>query len=282
MSEFEDNTIREYMFNDHAKRMRKVNNNFKITRIYNVYLSAVFWVLSIISFYLSINYAMWGVITADILAEEHAEAYFPFSSITVFMTLPLVIINLIADALLIKKLNVLSFAVYLLTAGFAVFDLFTGFQPMETADILVLIIYSVLGMITEGFAILSFKELKYLSGQDGFPDFNPVFESSRNTKYTKYRDKWLENGRTQNYFTSMDKPITDYTVVSADSSSAMDGISLGEDQSNNWFEDRSSTALKTSSFEMDSLDSSGIELPDIPDIPDDDDYFDDPRHRPLF
>lgn len=262
MREIEEVIIREYMYNDHFERMRTVKKNFTVTRIFNIYITALFWLGCMFAFYLQANNSIWQVIVNALMSVDDPDvSYFPFTFIIIFIGLPIAVLSFMADSWLKKGISVAAFSIYFLTAVFSVLDLLIGFMPMKVADLLVLLVYSVIGMWTEDFAIRSYKELNYLAGQEGFPDFNFIIDRNTHSKFVKYRDRWLKADKAQNYYTDNETPLTDYNVISADAPSKMDGISVDDAKQDNWFEGKKTGVSNTQGQMMDSI-SHETELPD--------------------
>lgn len=277
MTELEENNIREYMYNDHASRMKAVHKNFKITRIYNVYFNILMSIVSIFGLYLWLSYTNAGIKHAVRMEEEIGAISFPFFGLT-FFTVPIAtVLSYIADVYLSKKLSRTVQIIYIGMLLFSVINLIVRFEPMHFVDLAILIVYSVLGIWTQDFAMRSYKELDYLKNQEGFPDFNHLIERDRHSKYVKYRDKWLNKEKKLDYFTENERPVTDYTVTASDDPTVMDGISISESSCSSWFEDKSPDAAQSVSDDMDSLETVNPEFE-----ADEREYiFDDPRKRPL-
>lgn len=281
MKELEEHIIREYTYNDHHERMMAVRKNFTVARIYNVYISAVFWIISLVNLNWAISNSLWGLVAAELLAGENTEMYyFPFSWVTVWTAFFVALFSILADAFLNKKFSAISFWIHLLTLVLTVLNLIFKFQPMKIVDSVILLIYSFIGMWTEDFAIRSYKELDYLSEQEGYPDFNPLLEIPRHSKFVKYRNKWLEKTKKLEYYADNEKPIDDLnvTVTAAETSSEMDGVSVDIEKQSDWFEGKDPKAPKPRSDLMDEI----VNDEEIV-LPDESEYIvEDVRRKPLL
>ena len=282
MKELEENILREHIFSDNAEKMKVVRKNFKTARQYNVYVNLAVVLFSFAAIYLWLSFTNAGIRMAHRLDEEIGVISFPGAAVSALFAPAITIMSYIADVFLIKKLNRCSQLLYLIIFVFSVVNLIFRFEPMKILDMVLLILYSVLGLWTQDFAVRSYKELNYLSTQEGFPDFNFLIEKDRHSRFVKYREKWLNKNKELDYFTENEKPIQEYEVTEAASENAMDGISVSADKCDDWFENKDDNEIQSKnngSFdEMDVLETDEIKA----ELPDESEYvIEDPRRRPL-
>lgn len=276
MRELEEHIIREHMYSDHAERMSAVKKNLRIARLYNVYANIAMALYSIASVYLWLSYTSAGIQKKQMLEEEIGAISFPFEGITMFTAPVIAILSYLADTFLLKKLNIVSQLIYLQVLVFSVLNLLVRFEMMQLSDIIILMVYSAVGLWTQDFAVRSYKELDYLKTQEGFPDFNILIDRDRHSKYAKYRDKWLKSEKKLDYFTENERPVTDYSVTESENGNDMDGIAVDNDKCENWFDGKNAAEMPPHSDDMEVLEHDGTGLPD------DSEYIiDDPRRRPL-
>lgn len=278
MDELEENIIREHMYEDHRQRMSVVRRNMKGTRIYNVYINLIVVFISVFRLYLWLSYTNAGIKLALTLEEEVGEILFPWYAVTFFLTPPVVLMSYLADIYLSKKLNIACEIIYLVILLFAVLNLFLRFEQMAILGILLLIVYSVLGLWTQDLSVRSYKELDYLKTQEGFPDFNYCIERDRHSRFVKYREKWLKNQKKQDYYSDREKPVSDFSVVPAEKSGEMDGISVDSEVCSDWFEEKSEIPFdkNTAHSDMEQLEADPSMLPDSSEY-----IVEDIRHKPL-
>ncbi|MGN1089841.1 MAG: hypothetical protein ACI4Q6_05515, partial [Huintestinicola sp.] len=160
-------------------------------------------------------------------------------------------------------------AIIILSIG----DIFFKYGPMEITHIAVLVIYAAVGIWAQDLATRNYKEIRYLSAQEGFPDFNFGLDEHKVNKYTRYRERWLRREKQLDYFTENERPITDY-VSTAATSTSMEGISVDEEKRDGWFENKSET--KNVSADMEDLQTEGAGIVDESEY-----IFEDVRHKPL-
>lgn len=278
LDKLEEDIIREHMYEDHRQRMAVVRKNLKGTRIYNVYINLLVIFVSVFGLYLWLSFTNAGIKLALTLDEEVGQISFPWYAVTFFLAPPVAVMSYLADIYLTKKLNIACEIIYLVILLFSVSNLFLRFEPMAILGILLLIVYSGLGLWTQDLSVRSYKELDYLKTQEGFPDFNYGIERDRHSRFVKYREKWLKNQKKQDYYSDKEKPVEDFAVVPAEKSSEMDGISVDTEVCSNWFEgkDKISTEYKKDTSDMEQLEADPSLLPDSSEY-----IVDDIRHKPL-
>lgn len=278
MNELEENIIREHMYEDHRQRMAVVRKNMKGTRIYNVYFNLLVIFVSVFGLYLWLCYTNAGMKLALTLDTEMEQVTFPWYAVTFFLTPPVAVMSYLADIYQKKKLNIACEIIYLVILLFSVSNLFLGFEPMAILGILLLIVYSGLGLWTQDLSVRSYKELDYLRTQEGFPDFNYGIERDRHSRFVKYREKWLKNQKKQDYYSDREKPVAEFAVVPAEKSSEMDGISVDTDTCSDWFEEKDEIPAdeNKNTVDMELLEADSSLLPDSSEY-----IVDDIRHKPL-
>ena len=278
MNELEEDIIREHMYEYHRQRMEKVRKNLKGTRVYNVYVNLLVIFISVFGLYLWFCYTNAGIKMALTLAEEVGQISFPWYGVTFFLTPPVALMSYLADIYLNKKLNIACEIIYLVILLFSVANLFLRFEPMAILGILLLIVYSGLGLWTQDLSVRSYKELDYLRTQEGFPDFNYGIERDRHSRFVKYREKWLKNQKKQDYYSDNEKPVADFSVVPAEKTDRMDGISVDTEVCSDWFEgkDEASADEKKDTADMEQLEADPSLLPDSSEY-----IVEDVRHKPL-
>lgn len=149
---------------------------------------------------------------------------------------------------------------------------------MKPSHIFILLVYSVLGFWSEDFAIRSYKEMDLLKDEEGYPEFNYLLEKDKNSKYVKYREKWLRKQKKLDYYGKEERPLQNYSITEAPSANDMDSIGVENSDCDRWFDDSSRIA---ESEEKPQIDISEIET-DKSALPDESEYvIDDPRKRPL-
>ncbi len=279
MRELEENILREHIFSDNAEKMKVVRKNFKTARQYNVYLNLAVILFSFASVYLWLSFTNAGIRMAHRLDEEIGVISFPGAAVSALFAPAITIMSYFADVYLIKKLNRFSQLLYLIILLFSLSNLILRYEPMKILDMILLILYSMLGLWTQDFAVRSYKDLDYLSTQEGFPDFNYLIEKDRHSRFVKYREKWLNQNKKLDYFTENEKPTQDYEVIKSEENT-MDGISVQSDICSDWFDNKSNADTSNSeSFDgMDILETDEIKT----ELPDESEYvIEDPRRRPL-
>ena len=266
------------MYEDHRERMAVVRKNLKGTRIYNFYFNLLVSVISIFGLYLWLCYTNAGIKLALILTEEVGQITFPWYAVTFFLTPPVTVMSYLADIFLKKKLNIACEIIYLIILLFSVSNLFIRFEPMGVMGIILLIVYSVLGLWTQDLSVRSYKELEYLSTQEGFPDFNYGIERDRHSRFVKYREKWLRNQKKQDYYSDREKPVSEFAVVPAEKSDSMDGISVDTEVCSDWFEGKDDAPEEENKeySDMEQLEADPSLLPDSSEY-----IVEDIRRKPL-
>ncbi len=279
MEELEESIIREHNYEEYHARMVTVKRNFTVAYVYNFIFNAGVFAVSLAYIYLWLSYTNAGIRFAHTLDEEVGVINFPGYAVTLFFTPALVIMSYICDIFYVKKLNRVCQIIYLIILLFAVSNLAFRYEPMKISHMILLIIYSVLGLWTEDFAVRSYGELEFLSSKEGFPAFNYAIEKDRHSKFVKYRERWLKKNKSLDYFTDSERPVTDYTVVAGEKESVMDGISLDNKRCSSWFEGKSMERSDSQGDSMDVLEPDSI---DTSKLPDESEYvIDDVRKRPL-
>lgn len=278
MNQLEEDLIREHMYEDHRQRMEKVRKNMKSTRIYSVYFNLLVTFVSVFGLYLWLSYTNAGIKLALTLDKEVGQILFPWYGVTFFLTPPVAVMSYLADIYLTKKLNIACEIIYLVILLFSVSNLFLRFEPMAILGIILLIVYSGLGLWTQDLSVRSYKELDYLKTQEGFPDFNYGIERDRHSRYVKYREKWLRNQKKQDYYSDREKPVAEFDVIPSEKSSEMDGISVDTTVCSGWFEEKAEmpSVEKTELSDMEQLEADPSMLPDSSEY-----IVDDIRHKPL-
>lgn len=278
MDELEEKIIREHMYNDHRERMEAVRKNMKISRIFNFYINLLVIFISVFGIYLWYCYTNAGIKLALTLDEEIGQILFPWYAVTFFLTPPAAIMSYLADIYLTKKLNIACEIIYLVILIFSVSNLFIRYEPMALMGMILLIIYSVLGLWTQDLAVRSYKELEYLSTQEGFPDFNYGIEQDRHSRFVKYREAWLKKQKKQDYYSHNEKPVSDFSIVPADSSTGMDSISVDIKTCSDWYEGKDDPAPEEAAelSDMENLEADPSLLPDSSEY-----EIDDIRRKPL-
>lgn len=280
MNELEENIIREHMYEDHRLRMETVKKNLKAARIYNFYFNLLVTFVSVFGIYLWFCYTNAGIKLALTLDEEIGQILFPWYAVTFFLTPSVTIMSYLADIYLNKKLNIACSIIYLVMLLFSVSNLFIGFEPMALMGMILLIVYSGLGLWTQDLAVRSYKELEYLQTQEGFPDFNYGIEWDRHSRFVKYREAWLKKQKNQDYYSDKEKPVTEFAIVPADNDGGMEGISVDTKTCSDWYEDNKESPAEEKSEPSD-LDMEHLEAdPSL--LPDSSEYVvDDIRRKPL-
>lgn len=279
MEELEESIIREHNYDEYHARMVAVKRNFTVSYVYNVIFNVIIFAVSLAYIYLWLSYTSAGIRYANTLEEEVGVINFPGYAVTLFFTPALVIMSYFCDIFYVKKLNRICQVIYLIILLFAVSNLAFRYEPMKISHMILLIVYSVLGLWTEDFAVRTYGELEFLSSKEGFPDFNYAIEKDRHSKFVKYRERWLKKNKSLDYYTDSERPVTEYTVVAAENESVMDGISLDNEQCSSWFEGKSTEKSNSQGDVMDILEPDSI---DTSKLPDESEYIiDDVRKRPL-
>ncbi|MGN0638067.1 MAG: hypothetical protein ACI4J0_06825 [Huintestinicola sp.] len=278
MNELEEDIIREHMYEEHRARMEVVRKNMNGARIYNVYFNLLVTFVSVFGLYLWFCYTNAGIKLALTLAEEVGQISFPWYAVTFFLTPPVAVMSYLADIYLVKKLNIACQIIYLVMLLFSVSNLFIRFEPMTFWGMILLIVYSGLGLWTQDLAVRSYKELDHLRTQEGFPDFNYGIERDRHSRFVKYREKWLKDQKKQDYYSDREKPVSEFAVVPAEKSDRMDGISVDTDVCSDWFEgkDEAPAEENKAASDMEQLEADPSLLPDSSEY-----IIDDIRHKPL-
>lgn len=191
MNDLEKEVVREKKYEENRRKMYIVKRNLMISRIYNVYVNLAVTLISAASMYIWVSYTSAGIKMVHILAEEVGTISFPWFGATFFIAPILLILSFVSDVFLIRKLSRISQVVYILLCIFTVLEIFLRFEPMKPSHIFILLVYSVLGFWSEDFAIRSYKEMDLLKDEEGYPEFNYLLEKDKNSKYVKYREKWL-------------------------------------------------------------------------------------------
>lgn len=278
MNDLEKEVVREKKYEENRRRMNIVKRNLMISRIYNIYVNLAVTLISAASMYIWISYTNAGIKMVHILAEEVGTISFPWFGATFFIAPILLILSFVSDVFLIRKLSRISQIVYILLCIFTVLEIFLRFEPMKPSHIFILLVYSVLGFWSEDFAIRSYKEMDLLKDEEGYPEFNYLLEKDKNSKYVKYREKWLRKQKKLDYYGKEERPLQNYSVTEAPSANNMDSIGVENSDCDKWFDDSSRIA---ESAEKPQIDISEIEA-DKSALPDESEYvIDDPRKRPL-
>ena len=200
MNDLEKEVVREKKYEENRRKMDIVKRNLMISRIYNVYVNLAVTLISAASMYIWVSYTSAGIKMVHILAEEVGTISFPWFGATFFIAPILLILSFVSDVFLIRKLSRISQVVYILLCIFTVLEIFLRFEPMKPSHIFILLVYSVLGFWSEDFAIRSYKEMDLLKDEEGYPEFNYLLEKDKNSKYVKYREKWLRKQKKLDYY----------------------------------------------------------------------------------
>ena len=208
MNDLEKEVVREKKYEENRRKMDIVKRNLMISRIYNVYVNLAVTLISAASMYIWVSYTSAGIKMVHILAEEVGTISFPWFGATFFIAPILLILSFVSDVFLIRKLSRISQVVYILLCIFTVLEIFLRFEPMKPSHIFILLVYSVLGFWSEDFAIRSYKEMDLLKDEEGYPEFNYLLEKDKNSKYVKYREKWLRKQKKLDYYGKEERPAT--------------------------------------------------------------------------
>lgn len=278
MNELEENIIREHMYEDHRQRMETVKRNMKGTRLFNVYFNLLVIFVSVFGVYLWLSYTNAGIKLALTLDEEIGQILFPWYAVTFFLAPPVAVLSYFADVYLKKKFNIACEIIYLVILLFSVSNLFFRYEPMAFRGLILLIVYSGIGLWTQDLSVRNYKELDYLRTQEGFPDFNYCIERDRHSRFVKSREAWLKRKKKQDYYSGNEKPVSEFAVVPADNGGGMDGISVDSQVCGDWFEGKndSSSEEKNDFSDMEDLEADPSLLPDNSEY-----IIDDIRHKPL-
>ena len=206
MNDLEKEVVREKKYEENRRKMYIVKRNLMISRIYNVYVNLAVTLISAASMYIWVSYTSAGIKMVHILAEEVGTISFPWFGATFFIAPILLILSFVSDVFLIRKLSRISQVVYILLCIFTVLEIFLRFEPMKPSHIFILLVYSVLGFWSEDFAIRSYKEMDLLKDEEGYPEFNYLLEKDKNSKYVKYREKWLRKQKKLDYYGKEERP----------------------------------------------------------------------------
>lgn len=263
MNPIEEQIIREYMYNDHADRMFRVKRDLNIAWVYNVYISMMLWIVSCLFNEFWVEKSRLDITYARNMGRPMPILFAPFTAITMFTALPIAIMSFLAGAYLIKRLNVIPQMIYILVLILTLLNLILKFEPIKTADTVILITYSAAGIWTEDCAIRCYKELDYLMKQEGFPEFNYLIDRGRHSRFVKYRERWLKTEQAVDHFIENERPLTDYNVIAADVPSKMDGISVDDEKKDSWFEGKRTGVSDLQGNMMDNIVYDG-ELPGDP------------------
>lgn len=275
MNELEENMIREYNYKENFARMRAVKRHMLTCRIFNVYVNIGIFVICFIM--MLTWYANIGS-SAKVEIETNgsmAQVLFPGAAVCAFLTPAIIIMSFCADVYLVRVLNKISQVFYLVITAFALSNLILMYEPMVIRDLVLLLVYGLVGFWTEDFAVRSYKELDELSKYEGFPDFNYLIEKDRHSKYVKYRNKWLNKQKNLDYYSTNEKPVENYNVSAPNADGHMDGISIEQAVSEGWFDNKTEAEL------YESLNIDSLEIDDENKLDDKDYEVDDPRRRPL-
>ena len=215
MNDLEKEVVREKKYEENRRKMDIVKRNLMISRIYNVYLNLAVTLISAASMYIWVSYTSAGIKMVHILAEEVGTISFPWFGATFFIAPILLILSFVSDVFLIRKLSRISQVVYILLCIFTVLEIFLRFEPMKPSHIFILLVYSVLGFWSEDFAIRSYKEMDRLKDEEGYPEFNYLLEKDKNSKYVKYREKWLRKQKKLDYYGKEERPLQNYSITEA-------------------------------------------------------------------
>lgn len=226
MNDLEKEVVREKKYEENRRKMDIVKRNLMISRIYNVYLNLAVTLISAASMYIWVSYTSAGIKMVHILAEEVGTISFPWFGATFFIAPILLILSFVSDVFLIRKLSRISQVVYILLCIFTVLEIFLRFEPMKPSHIFILLVYSVLGFWSEDFAIRSYKEMDRLKDEEGYPEFNYLLEKDKNSKYVKYREKWLRKQKKLDYYGKEERPLQNYSITEAPSANDMDSIGV--------------------------------------------------------
>lgn len=207
MNDLEKEVVREKKYEENRRKMDIVKRNLMISRIYNVYVNLAVTLISAASMYIWVSYTSAGIKMVHILAEEVGTISFPWFGATFFIAPILLILSFVSDVFLIRKLSRISQVVYILLCIFTVLEIFLRFEPMKPSHIFILLVYSVLGFWSEDFAIRSYKEMDLLKDEEGYPEFNYLLEKDKNSKYVKYREKWLRKQKKLDYYGKEERPL---------------------------------------------------------------------------
>ena len=226
MNDLEKEVVREKKYEENRRKMYIVKRNLMISRIYNVYVNLAVTLISAASMYIWVSYTSAGIKMVHILAEEVGTISFPWFGATFFIAPILLILSFVSDVFLIRKLSRISQVVYILLCIFTVLEIFLRFEPMKRSNIFILLVYAVLGFWSEDFAIRSYKEMDLLKDEEGYPEFNYLLEKDKNSKYVKYREKWLRKQKKLDYYGKEERPLQNYSITEAPSANDKDSIGV--------------------------------------------------------
>lgn len=278
MDELIEDTIREKVCEENLRRMQTVQKNFRVTRVYSEYFGLAVTVFSFAAMFVwmtrSKQTALWQ---AGVMADEMGVIYFPWFAVTAVVCPLITVLSFIGDNLVKKGINLAVCFLYLGIILFAVSNFILRFEPMKNYGMFILAGYGLLGLWAQDFSLRSYKELNYLSTQEGFPDFNFNLEQGRYSRYVKYRNKWLRSKKKHDYFSGTAQPVNEYAEIKTDNEHSMDGIAALDSDSALWHENNSpvmGTDAAAADSEMDGIETDGEGITDVAE-------YDDPRHRPL-
>lgn len=277
MDELIEDKIREKVCEENLRRMQTVQKNFKVTRVYSIYLGLALSVFSFAAMFLWLSYTNAGIKFQLTMAEDVGVINFPWFAVTAAVSPLVTILSFIGDNLLNRRLSLTVWLLYLGITLFAVSNFILRFEPMKNYGMFILAGYGLLGLWAQDFSLRSYKELNYLSTQEGFPDFNFNLEQGRYSRYVKYRNKWLKSKKKHDYFSGTAQPVNEYAEIKTDNEHSMDGIAALDSDSALWHENNSpvmGTDAAAGDSEMDGIETDGEGMTDAAE-------YDDPRHRPL-
>lgn len=208
----------EYELEVNRGRIKNVRKSLKFGFLASVIASgAVFLVMGIYYFIKALaGMAGASLLVGEAYVQEYLGGETPAADNLVyeypygFMAYILLLAGLAAASYVTKKrgYNIAMLIFYVLGCLYGIFGLFSG--ACSTPMSLYLFIGGVLGVWLESFLLGVYKELDYLSLQDGYPDFIPLLtepQSMSNTtgltvKQSEYRKNSLKEKKRKNEYVS--------------------------------------------------------------------------------
>lgn len=257
-----EDSVNEMVMEDNFQRMKAVRQNFLKSDIYNIWGNLALWFTSILAMYLWFSYTAAGVQFAMVMDEATGQITFPWYAVTAFVCLPMAIISFIGNNLLIKKLNKAGQILYLIVILFSAANLILRFEPMKIGGMIILLAYGFIGLYAQDLSTRNYSELDYLSGQEGYPDFNYLIYQGKHSRYVHYRERWLKREKRMDYYSPEDRPAAN--IITDVDKYGMETVGLSD--ANLSPEPKKSSPLPPEKV-MDGLDTSncGINSADYPD-----------------
>lgn len=273
----EDQYEREKRYRQCFERMRRVKIGFIVYRAINVFANAALFVVCILTSLMWFQNAGAAAL-ADSYSEYLSESAeltekltFPASAAICFFAPGIIALSIICDNYLRKSSAKIAACIYLFILLFGFSNLIFEYEPMTLKDMVFLLVYGIIGAVSQYMTVRDFDTIEELSHYEGFPDFNYLVDSGNHSKYVRYRESWLKKQRDRDNYDENRRSTAKVSVTDNDNDAAMGTVSL-EMPSIDIVETKHTDNMPESEY-MDVLEAPLLDNSDY--------VTEDPRHKPL-